>query len=1046
MKKTVKFLSVLSLFLMLIIGITSCSKGKKMTEIRLDDEKNNKFVSSKLENPYVGNRPIDFEFIIECNNITVDNMYDHVIVVDCFDEMRILGIRPYESYFVISPYLEKGDYYTPGEVYTVVLADDAKFVGYMDGDQAVLINDGAGFEQKEVSFGIQKEETRKVVYDYTNLRVLQYSKIIDETDEYILVNECPYTEGNVLGITDESNKFQDDTVFIKVSSIEEVKEGYKIYYEYPDAEEIYSELDVYVEEEFDYDKIEFDSIDTNQVIDEIKSTDTFERFANAAKVVNKKASYQQVKSEIKVKFEIGKVTDGVRAKITLSYTYGGLTLSLIFEPTLTVKIKASAKLDIKFLIWKSRLNMDFSVTTAVEMPITLKIEFDYKISDELKEEIQFALSNKEIKEDAILDIFNTESNVSVDDNEISIDLFETPQYQIPYTPLGISLDIDFVIDIQIHVELTARATYTNVTTFGVKTTSSGLKTYSSEEKNFKFNDVVIKGSIEVMAGIRLSGKLGLLSLAKYANVTLSVDFGAYVSLTGKLAFESTDGSLAGFEMTEAVYCFEAGLYIKLSVGYKLFALSDRINLATAKIPLFHIGNELYETKLLGNESIELKTKAASVISKTNLQVKTVNLLTKEITTPTPDISKLKFSFENGEYITVKSGFFKVSADAPVSFEDTLHIIYNDDPELEFIVKVNYINEAMLDGLANDSHGGIYSLDRETHTYTLIGAGFNNVEEIYVIPDKFDSLPVVAIDASAFINNKKIKTVAIPSTVKSIGEQAFYGCTLLESIDISSVDKIGESAFRGCKNLKEVKLSSNITKLPDYIFSGCKSLTSINLDNISEFGSNSFDECDSLRSIKLMNDTTFNGCSFANCDNLQCISTNSYNIVLNDSPFFNTNKNLVIAVPSDKLNYYKNLYEYDKEKFVDNSLVFDDYILEQSGNGYQLKLYIGNNETVSIPDAIGGHSVTSIGSYAFGENVKSVTLPKSVTNISSKAFYNCSNLVELVITNTEKVVTIGTAALWGTNSKLKITVPKKMFISYGTNSKWIQYKSQLKQSN
>ena len=39
---------------------------------------------------------------------------------------------------------------------------------------------------------------------------------------------------------------------------------------------------------------------------------------------------------------------------------------------------------------------------------------------------------------------------------------------------------------------------------------------------------------------------------------------------------------------------------------------------------------------------------------------------------------------------------------------------------------------------------------------------------------------------------------IPSSVKSIGGSAFYGCNNLTSIDIpSSVTKIGAGAFAGC---------------------------------------------------------------------------------------------------------------------------------------------------------------------------------------------------------------------------------------------------------
>jgi len=57
---------------------------------------------------------------------------------------------------------------------------------------------------------------------------------------------------------------------------------------------------------------------------------------------------------------------------------------------------------------------------------------------------------------------------------------------------------------------------------------------------------------------------------------------------------------------------------------------------------------------------------------------------------------------------------------------------------------------------------------------------------------------------AAFHQSYIKTLTIPNSVLSIGQQAFQGCYNLTSIVIpNSVEKIGYRAFRDCESLKEI---------------------------------------------------------------------------------------------------------------------------------------------------------------------------------------------------------------------------------------------------
>ena len=68
-------------------------------------------------------------------------------------------------------------------------------------------------------------------------------------------------------------------------------------------------------------------------------------------------------------------------------------------------------------------------------------------------------------------------------------------------------------------------------------------------------------------------------------------------------------------------------------------------------------------------------------------------------------------------------------------------------------------------------------------------------------------------------------IIIPSSVRSIGNEAFFKCTSLASITIpSSVTTIGSFAFQNCSNL-EITVPSTVETIEnENAFEGCKSVT------------------------------------------------------------------------------------------------------------------------------------------------------------------------------------------------------------------------------
>lgn len=131
---------------------------------------------------------------------------------------------------------------------------------------------------------------------------------------------------------------------------------------------------------------------------------------------------------------------------------------------------------------------------------------------------------------------------------------------------------------------------------------------------------------------------------------------------------------------------------------------------------------------------------------------------------------------------------------------------------------------------------LFSIDEENKTATV--KRNSSRSQVVTIPNSIayngEIYNVVAIGSGAFYEESSghhVTSVEIPSSITSIGERAFKGCTSLYSIVIpNSVTSIGESAFYGCRSLKDVKLSNNIKTINKYTFCECENLESITIPN------------------------------------------------------------------------------------------------------------------------------------------------------------------------------------------------------------------------
>ena len=127
-------------------------------------------------------------------------------------------------------------------------------------------------------------------------------------------------------------------------------------------------------------------------------------------------------------------------------------------------------------------------------------------------------------------------------------------------------------------------------------------------------------------------------------------------------------------------------------------------------------------------------------------------------------------------------------------------ILNDDNEINFI----YLK-------SNDEKDGLI----------VFGSFFTSDNIGLVIPDEYNSLPIVEIANNAFASNKNISSLILPNNVRKIGDRAFYNCSNIkgELMLPSSLEEIGDEAFSNCTSFEgELVLPSKLKRIGKYGFS------------------------------------------------------------------------------------------------------------------------------------------------------------------------------------------------------------------------------------
>ena len=144
-------------------------------------------------------------------------------------------------------------------------------------------------------------------------------------------------------------------------------------------------------------------------------------------------------------------------------------------------------------------------------------------------------------------------------------------------------------------------------------------------------------------------------------------------------------------------------------------------------------------------------------------------------------------------------------------------------------KVSKLNTSILDDVMLEAIWSPYQYEIKEDSngkYASIISFDDSIENVY-IPKSIDigeeNVIVKEIGESAFINNEKMISITIPDSVTSIGNHAFFGCSLTSIIIPNGVTGIGDLAFCAC-SLTSIFIPKSVQYIGKYAFHSNENLT------------------------------------------------------------------------------------------------------------------------------------------------------------------------------------------------------------------------------
>lgn len=251
-----------------------------------------------------------------------------------------------------------------------------------------------------------------------------------------------------------------------------------------------------------------------------------------------------------------------------------------------------------------------------------------------------------------------------------------------------------------------------------------------------------------------------------------------------------------------------------------------------------------------------------------------------------------------------------------------------------------------------------------------------------------------LNNSTFYGCDKITWSQIPQSVEELGDNCFYHCDALTSVDLSRIKKMDTGVFWWTP-LTSVEWPAAVTEIPANTFWSCRQLTTIKgipgqpgaWDNITKIGANAFNECFALTTIKLPAELkTIDTQAFRTCINLATVDYGTKVETIGDGAFWSTGA-------LKKFFFKGSVKTLGANAFRESGLTCV-HLKGDMTIGKEAFMKCASLKYVEFPaTSLATQPLTYVaeGMFAGCTSLPFITLPTTVTEIKTKAFDGCSSL-------------------------------------------------------